>query len=51
VFTILENAQTNKADTGIMLGLTESLKIVEQAKSLDEAKQRIKNLLFKIEHK
>lgn len=51
MFIIIENAQTNKADTGIMLGLTESLKIVEQAKSLDEAKQRIKNLLFKIEHK
>lgn len=51
VFTILENAQSDKINTSLVLGLAESLKIVEQSNTLDEAKQKILNLLHKIEQK
>lgn len=51
VFSILENAQADKVNTSVMLGLAESLKIIEQAKTLDEAKQKILNLMHKIEQK
>ncbi len=46
---MLENAHADKTKESLMLGIAESLKILEQAQTLDEAKQKVKNLLHKIE--
>lgn len=51
MFSILDNAQADKVNTSLMLGLAESLKIIEQAKTLDEARQKVLNLMHKIEQK